>query len=89
MCMRCVYDAASQRLLATAERTHGVYASKDGGNTWQLSPDTGVSIRVAMNFQGHLLAASSYNGLLLQQGAASSSETASAAGANSGNSGRQ
>ncbi len=83
------YDAASQRLLATAQHTHGVYASKDGGNTWQLSPDTGVSIRVAMNFQGHLLAASSYNGLLLQQGAASSSETASASDAISGNSGRQ
>ena len=74
------YDAASQRLLATAQHTHGVYDSNDDGKSWQLSPDTGVSIRVAMNFQGHLLAASSYNGLLLQQGAGTA-ETAHVEGA--------
>lgn len=61
------YDAPSQRLLATAQHTHGVYESKDGGKTWTRSSDTGVSIRAALNFQGRLLAASSYNGLLLQQ----------------------
>ncbi len=76
------YDAASRRLLATAQHTHGVYASSDDGKTWQLSPDTGVSIRVAMNFQGHLLAASSYNGLLLQQGSGTA-ETAHVSGADS------
>jgi photosystem II stability/assembly factor-like uncharacterized protein len=69
-------DPASQRLLATAQHTHGVYESRDAGKTWQLSPNTGVSIRTAMNFQGKLLAASSYNGLLLQQGGVSSAETA-------------
>ncbi len=62
------YDAPSQRLLATAQHTHGVYESKDGGKSWHLTSDTGVSIRAAMNFQGRILAASSYNGLLLQQG---------------------
>lgn len=76
------YDAASRRLLATAQHTHGVYASGDDGKTWRLSPDTGVSIRVAMNFQGHLLAASSYNGLLLQQGTGTA-ETAHVGGADS------
>jgi photosystem II stability/assembly factor-like uncharacterized protein len=75
------YDAASQRLLATAQHTHGVYASNDGGKTWQLSPDTGVSIRAAMNFQGRLLVASSYNGLLLQQGGGSASAEAVHVGA--------
>ena len=83
------YDPASQQLLATAQHTHGVYASKDGGNTWKLSPDTGVSIRAALNFQGHLLVASSYNGLLVQQGGGSASaETANAGGAATG-AGRQ
>jgi photosystem II stability/assembly factor-like uncharacterized protein len=71
------YDASGQRLLATAQHTHGVYESKDGGKNWHRTPDTGVSIRSALNFQGKLLAASSYNGLLLQQGApAAPSETA-------------
>ncbi len=62
------YDPAGQRLLATARFTHGVYESKDNGRSWQLTPDAGVSIRSAMNYQGHLLAASAYNGLLLEQG---------------------
>jgi photosystem II stability/assembly factor-like uncharacterized protein len=79
------YDAASQRLLATALYVHGVFESKDGGQSWQRTPDTGVSIRAAMNYQGRLLAASSYNGLLLQEGAAGavSSQTANVAGASS------
>ncbi len=62
------YDAASRRLLATALYAHGVFESKDNGQSWQRTPDTGVSIRAALGYQGKLLAASSYNGLLLQQG---------------------
>ncbi len=61
------YDAAGQRLLATALFAHGVFESKDGGRSWQKTPDAGVSIRSAMNYQGRLLAASAYNGLLLEQ----------------------
>ena len=49
------YDAAGQRLLATALHTHGVFESKDGGQTWQLTAEARVSIRSAMNFQGRLL----------------------------------
>jgi photosystem II stability/assembly factor-like uncharacterized protein len=79
------YDAASQRLLATALYAHGVFESKDAGQTWQRTPDAGVSIRTALTFQGRLLATSSYNGLLLQQGgnAAASSETAHVASGSS------
>ena len=62
------YDEAGQRLLATALFAHGVFESQDGGRSWRPTPDAGVSIRSAMNYQGHLLAASTYNGLLLQQG---------------------
>src|ERR1019366_1014005 len=58
------YDAAGQRLLATALFAHGVFESKDGGRSWQRTPDAGVSIRHALNYQGRLLGASSYNGLL-------------------------
>jgi photosystem II stability/assembly factor-like uncharacterized protein len=66
------YDATGQRLLATALHAHGVFESKDGGQTWQRTPEAAVSLRSVMNFQGHLLAASPHNGLLLQQGSAAS-----------------
>ena len=62
------YDPGGQRLLATALHAHGVFTSRDGGQTWQPGPEAAVSIRSVMNFQGHLLAASAHNGLLLEQG---------------------
>jgi len=74
----------SQHLLATALHVHGVFESNDGGRSWQRSSDTGVSIRAAMSYQGRLLAASAYNGLLLQEGAAASSETANVGGVTAG-----
>jgi photosystem II stability/assembly factor-like uncharacterized protein len=61
------YDARSQRLLATAVYVDAVFESKDGGHSWQRTADTGVSIRTAQEFQGRILAASTYNGLFLQQ----------------------
>ncbi len=77
------YDVAGQRLLATALHTRGVFESKDGGQTWQLTAEARVSIRSAMNFQGRLLGASAHNGLLLEQGGVASSESARAAGGSS------
>jgi hypothetical protein len=77
------YDATGQRLLATALHAHGVFASKDGGQTWQGTPEAGVPINFAMNFQGRLLGASAHNGLLLEQGGVAASESARAADANS------
>src|SRR5215472_4273503 len=78
------YDPAAQRLLATAMHAHTVFESRDGGQSWHSTPDTGVSIRVAMNYQGRLLVASAYNGLLLQQGeSGASAETAHAGTASS------
>jgi photosystem II stability/assembly factor-like uncharacterized protein len=72
------YDAAGQRLLATALYAHGVFESKDGGRSWQSTPEAGVSIRSAMNYQGRLLGASAYNGLLLEQSTAVESASDSA-----------
>jgi hypothetical protein len=62
-----------------------VFESKDGGQNWQRTPDTGVSIKSALDYQGRLLAASAYNGLLLQMGAGggASSETAHVGAASS------
>ncbi len=60
------YDASGQRLLATALDSRAVFESRDGGKTWQSTPDAGASIRAAMNYKGHLLATSFFNGLLLE-----------------------
>jgi photosystem II stability/assembly factor-like uncharacterized protein len=76
--------SGSGHLLATAMHTHGVYESNDGGKSWQPTPDTGVSIRAAMSYQGRLLAASAYNGLLLQQGAVAQGAVASPETAHAG-----
>ena len=62
------YDEKGQRLLATAVNTHAIFESKNEGHTWSRTSDTGVSIRAAMTYQGRLLVASTYNGLLLEQG---------------------
>jgi hypothetical protein len=61
------YDPDGQRLLATALGQYGVFESRDGGKSWQKTTDAPVSIRWATVYQGHLLAASPYNGLLLEQ----------------------
>lgn len=73
------FDSSGHRLLATALHAHGVFESKDGGQTWQRTPESRVAIRSAMNFQGRLLGASAHNGLLLEQSDAAASESARAA----------
>ena len=62
-----LYDAGGQRLLATALHSRAVFESRDGGQSWQSTPEAGVSIRSALSYKGRLLAASFYNGLLLEQ----------------------
>ena len=42
------YDAGGQRLLATALHEQGVFESKDGGLTWQRTPNADVSIHSAI-----------------------------------------
>jgi photosystem II stability/assembly factor-like uncharacterized protein len=61
------YDPSGQRLLATALHSRAVFQSKDGGQSWQSTPEAGVSIRTALNYKGRLLVASFYNGLLLEE----------------------
>ena len=79
------FDAASQRLLATVLHDHGVFESKDGGQTWQRTAEAAVSLRSVMNFQGHLLAASPHNGLLLEQSSMAAESARAAGGSSSAN----
>ncbi len=61
------YDPVGQRLLATALQKQEVFMSKDNGRTWQHTQSADVPIRAAISYQGHLLATSAYNGVLLQE----------------------
>jgi photosystem II stability/assembly factor-like uncharacterized protein len=79
------YDAAGQRLLATAMHAHGVFESKDGGQTWQRTPEAAVSLHSVMNYQGRLLAASPHNGLLLEQNGATAESGRAKEGKSSAN----
>ncbi len=73
------YDPVGQRLLATALHQHAVFFSKDNGLTWQHTETADVAIRTAMSYQGHLLATSAYNGVLVQEGVESATNPAKAA----------
>ena len=63
------YDAGARRLLATSVHTRTVFESEDGGKSWQPLPQSIVSIRAAMSYQGRILAATTHNGLLLEKSA--------------------
>jgi photosystem II stability/assembly factor-like uncharacterized protein len=70
------YDEQGHRLLATAQHTHGVFESRDNGLSWRQTPDSAVSLRAVMNYQGRLLAASTFNGLVIENGTDTSSTNA-------------
>ena len=61
-------DRKGNRLLATAMGTDAVYESRNEGRTWTVATASGFNLRGAINFNGHLLAATAFNGLVMQQG---------------------
>ena len=65
--LEVTYDVGTQRLLATAMKSRGVYESSDGGKSWKQTPEATFSIRTATTYQGQVLATSWHNGLLLQR----------------------
>jgi hypothetical protein len=60
-------DADGDRLLATAYGARSIFESRDNGHSWRMTPDTGLSIRTAALLHGKVIAASSYNGVLVQR----------------------
>jgi photosystem II stability/assembly factor-like uncharacterized protein len=66
------YDPSGQRLLATVLQQKEVFVSKDWGQSWQRTDSAAVSIHMVMNYQGHLLATTPHNGILLQESQSSS-----------------
>jgi photosystem II stability/assembly factor-like uncharacterized protein len=60
------YDENSQRLLATSTETGVVFESADGGHTWTRGPDTGYPLRHISVVHGRFLAATPFDGVVMQ-----------------------
>ena len=60
------YDQSSQRLLATSTETGVVFESQDNGQSWQRGPDTGYPLRRISVVHGHFVAATPFDGVVVQ-----------------------
>ena len=72
------YDRTGKRLLATSTATGVIFASTDGGRSWSRGPDSGYPLRRVSVVQGHFMAATPFDGVIMEPG--SQSESASAGG---------
>jgi photosystem II stability/assembly factor-like uncharacterized protein len=60
------YDQSSNRLLATSTETGVVFESQDNGQSWQRGPDTGYPLRRISVVHGHFVAATPFDGVVVQ-----------------------
>jgi len=60
------YDESGKRLLATSTNTGVVFESHDGGSSWQRGPDAGYSLRHISVVHGHFVAATPFDGVVVQ-----------------------
>jgi photosystem II stability/assembly factor-like uncharacterized protein len=60
------YDQDSKRLLATSTETGVVFESNDAGQTWTRGPDTGYPLRHISMVHGRFLAATPFDGVVMQ-----------------------
>ena len=60
------YDCSQNRLLATSAEKTSVYESRDGGSNWRRQSETGLPLRMIGVVGGKLLAATQFDGLILQ-----------------------
>jgi len=61
------YDDSAQTLLATSLSTGIVFRSHDGGRSWQSGPDSGYPLRRIAVAHGRLVAATPFDGVIIQQ----------------------
>jgi len=73
------YDASSKRLLATSSATGVVFESRDGGRVWRRGPDSGYPLRRISVVRGRFVAATPFDGVIVQP--ENESESAAAIGA--------
>ena len=60
------YDENGKRLLATSTVTGVVFESHDGGRKWSRGPDAGYPLRRVSILHGQFLAATPFDGVILQ-----------------------
>jgi len=60
------YDTTHKRLLATSSATGVVFESQDGGKSWHRGPDSGYPLRGITVVRGRLLAATPFDGVIVQ-----------------------
>jgi photosystem II stability/assembly factor-like uncharacterized protein len=60
------YDGSGKRLLATSTVTGVVFESQDGGRNWSRGPDAGYPLRRVSILHGQFLAATPFDGVILQ-----------------------
>jgi photosystem II stability/assembly factor-like uncharacterized protein len=60
------FDTAHKRMLATSDSTSVIFVSSDGGRSWQRGPDTGFPLRRVSVVGGRFVAATPFDGVVLQ-----------------------
>lgn len=60
------FDASHNRLLATSGSTGVIFVSSDSGRSWQRGPDTGFPLRRVSVVGGRFVAATPFDGVVLQ-----------------------
>jgi photosystem II stability/assembly factor-like uncharacterized protein len=61
------YDESGQALLATSLSSGVIFKSDDGGRTWRPGLDSGYPLRRIKEVQGRLVAATPFDGVIIQQ----------------------
>ena len=72
------YDASRKRLLATSSASGVVFESRDGGRAWHRGPDSGYPLRRISVVRGRFVAATPFDGVIVQP--ENESESAAAIG---------
>ena len=73
------YEASSKRLLTTSSASGVVFESRDGGRVWHRGPDSGYPLRRISVVRGRFVAATPFDGVIVQP--ENESESAAAIGA--------
>jgi len=60
------YDESNKRLLATSTETGVVFESEDSGHSWTRGPDTGYPLRNVSVVHGRFVAATPFDGVVMQ-----------------------
>ncbi len=60
------FDSRHKRLLATSDSTGVIFVSNDNGHTWQRGPDAGFPLRRVSVVGGRFVAATPFDGVVLQ-----------------------